>query len=218
MAFTISDFQGLLRVLEQHPEWRAELRRQVLTDEILELPAIVSRLADRMDTLAERMDGLVQAQARTEGQIGALTGRVGALSGDMLELRFSRRGPAYFSRLARRLRTLEPGPLAERLDDAINDGRITRADHDSVILADLVLTGRGWENGAELYVLAELSVGIGVLDVQRALDRSRLLQKLGAPVIPVVAGEWINEEAQRFADDAGVAVFLERSRRSPTEG
>jgi hypothetical protein len=44
VAFTVDDLQDLLRLLEQHPEWRAELRRYVLTEELLELPALVRQL------------------------------------------------------------------------------------------------------------------------------------------------------------------------------
>lgn len=32
---TIQDFGDLVRLLEEHPEWRAELRRLVLPEELL---------------------------------------------------------------------------------------------------------------------------------------------------------------------------------------
>ncbi len=35
MTFGIDDFQALVRLLEQRPEWRAELRRLVLIEEQL---------------------------------------------------------------------------------------------------------------------------------------------------------------------------------------
>ncbi|RMF83078.1 MAG: hypothetical protein D6736_22150 [Nitrospinota bacterium] len=38
MPFTVEDFRDLLRLLEQHPEWRSELRRWVLSEELLSLP------------------------------------------------------------------------------------------------------------------------------------------------------------------------------------
>lgn len=41
MAFTVEEFRDLLRILEERPEWRAELRRLVLTDELLTLPELV---------------------------------------------------------------------------------------------------------------------------------------------------------------------------------
>ena len=42
MPFTIDDFCDLVRILEEKPEWRAELRRLILTDE---LPALPERVA-----------------------------------------------------------------------------------------------------------------------------------------------------------------------------
>src|SRR6267142_2366546 len=58
MAFNVEEFQDLIRLLQERPEWRADLRRLVLTDELLALPELVREL--------------VQAQQRTEGRIGRL--------------------------------------------------------------------------------------------------------------------------------------------------
>jgi flagellar biosynthesis GTPase FlhF len=66
MAFTINELREMIRFLEEHPEWRAELRRLLLTDKILELPAIVRELAE--------------AQRRTEQQVQALTKQIGVLA------------------------------------------------------------------------------------------------------------------------------------------
>jgi hypothetical protein len=41
MAFSVEDFQDLIRLLQERPEWRADLRRLVLTDELLALPELV---------------------------------------------------------------------------------------------------------------------------------------------------------------------------------
>ncbi|GIV20116.1 MAG: hypothetical protein KatS3mg023_1867 [Armatimonadota bacterium] len=35
MAFGVSDFHDLVSLLEQHPEWRRELRLLLLSDELL---------------------------------------------------------------------------------------------------------------------------------------------------------------------------------------
>ncbi|MEN3000487.1 MAG: hypothetical protein ABDI19_01440 [Armatimonadota bacterium] len=58
MAFTINDLHDLIRLLEEHPEWRAELRRVLLTEELLQLPDLVRDLAE--------------AQRRTEQQLAEL--------------------------------------------------------------------------------------------------------------------------------------------------
>ncbi len=58
MAFNVEEFQDLIRLLQERPEWRADLRRLVLTDELLALPELVREL--------------VQAQQRTEVRVGQL--------------------------------------------------------------------------------------------------------------------------------------------------
>ncbi len=41
MAFTVSDVRELLTLLREHPEWRAEVRREILGDELLTLPDLI---------------------------------------------------------------------------------------------------------------------------------------------------------------------------------
>jgi Holliday junction resolvase-like predicted endonuclease len=65
MPFVVQDLRDLIRLLEQHPEWRAELRRLVLTEEILSLPQVVRELAQEVRLLAE-------AQRRSEERLGRL--------------------------------------------------------------------------------------------------------------------------------------------------
>jgi len=48
MAFTVKDFHTLVRLLEQHPEWRAELRRLLFTDDVLLLPRAFGELSERV--------------------------------------------------------------------------------------------------------------------------------------------------------------------------
>ena len=43
MAFTVNDAADLLRLLREHPEWKAEVRREILGEE----PGLPSRPAER---------------------------------------------------------------------------------------------------------------------------------------------------------------------------
>jgi chromosome segregation ATPase len=79
MAFSVDDFHTLVRLLEQHPEWRADLRRLLLTEELLDLPQAVRALAEQVARLAEaqarteaRVTQLAEAQARTEARVTQL--------------------------------------------------------------------------------------------------------------------------------------------------
>jgi len=58
MSFTVTDFHDLTRLLYEHPDWRAEMRRLVLSDEILELPALVRQLAEAQSRSEERLSGV----------------------------------------------------------------------------------------------------------------------------------------------------------------
>lgn len=223
MPFAVEDFQDLIRLLGEHPEWRTELRRHVLSDELLELPDLVRQIAEqlaaltaRVDQLAERMEQLAEAQARTEEQLKVLTQRVewlatdvGSLKGEVLELRYRARAVAYFSRLARRLRLVNLSDLADRLDDAVEEQRLTDIERNAVLLADLILSGQRRADRAPIYLLVEVSVGIARHDVERAADRAAILARLGQPVVPVVAGNGITQEAAALADFRGVQQVLD---------
>jgi len=80
-----------------------------------------------------------------------------------------------------------------------------------------VLSGRRREDQADVYLLAEVSVGIGLHDVERAAERAALLQQLGRPVVPIVAGGSINAEALGLAEERGVLTVLDGRTHAPTE-
>ena len=62
MPFTVTDFHDLVRLLEEHSDWRTELRRVLLSQDLLDLPRAVQEL--------------VVAQRRTEEAITHLTERM----------------------------------------------------------------------------------------------------------------------------------------------
>ena len=162
MPFTVEDFFDLARLLEQRPEWGAELRRLLLPDEVLSLPQTVQALARQVQALTEEMRALAEAQRRIEEQIAALTEAqtaltsdvqlltkrvdslsqdVGYLKGITLELRYRDRAPAYFRRLARRLRVLPAHELDTLLDEAVQAGKLAETEADEIMEADIVVRG-----------------------------------------------------------------------------
>ncbi|MCS6993771.1 MAG: hypothetical protein NZP74_08050 [Anaerolineales bacterium] len=72
MAFEVRDYYDFMRLLHQHPEWQEELRRLVLTREILELPEIVRELAQAQKRTEQRVEELAEAQKRTEQRVEEL--------------------------------------------------------------------------------------------------------------------------------------------------
>jgi hypothetical protein len=260
----VEDFHDLIRLLQARPEWRADLRRVVLTDELLALPEQIARLQVETDRrfheLAGQIAALAEAQRRTEGQVAALTEAqrrteeqvaaltkaqnriegqvaglieaqnrtneqiaaltrvvyaltedvrvlkidVGDLKGDNLERRYREKAPAYFGRLVRRMRVLSAEELAGLLEDAVEQGQLTDAEKDEAILTDVVVRGRYQGSGAEVYLVIEVSWGVGVHDVERAVQRAAVLGKLGIPALPVVAGKAVTAQAEQLAHEKHV--------------
>ncbi len=208
---------------------RTEERLEALTARVDTLTARVDALAEaqlrteerlealtaRVDTLTARVDALAEAQRRTEerlealaAQVGALTvqvqhlvNRVSALVGDVLELRYRQKAAGYFQRVLRRIHVVAADDLERLADDAESQGTLSAADHEDLLLADLVIQGRLRDRGPDIHLVAEISSIVDSQDVQRAARRAQLLERLvGTPVVAAVAGETITEEADRQAD------------------
>ena len=273
MALGIRDFHDLVRILEEHPQWRAELRRLVLSEELLRLPEelasfraeserrfarleeALAALAERVDQLAARVDELAQAQRRTEERLEALTARVdslterlealtarvdslserlealtarvdaltqrvdklaqvqermlvdlGRLKGRDKEREFREKAPAYFGRHVAGLRVLSPGELSQLLEPALESGLLSFDEYEQVLASDLVATGRLRASGEEVYLVAEVSWGVGAGDLERALRRARYLGRLGRRALAAVGGEEVLPGVEEEALAKGVIV------------
>jgi hypothetical protein len=210
MPFTIEEFHDLIRMLDERPEWRSELRRLVLTDELLALPAQTAEL--RVHT-EQRFQELAVAQRRTEEQVAAVSAQladliqvvqtfstdIGELKGRSLEGDYRTRVYAYFSRVVRRAHALSPDELTSLLEDAIDRGALSEDQAEDVSLADVIVRGRRRSDGAEVFLVVEVSWGVGPQDVERATRRAALLAHTGSPALPVVAGKWVTPEAAQLA-------------------
>ncbi len=223
----IGDFKDFLQALDEHPEWREELRRKVLTEELLSLPAIVQTLAQqlgqltaRVDQLTERVDQLTERVDQLTKRVDQLTERmdqltermdqlaesqtrmstdVAWLKGDSLEGRYRNHAGAYFARILKRVHALTDDELVALAEDAEDTGRISERDAESLLNTDLVIRGRCKETNAEAYLAVEVSWGVGPSDVQRAAARAEVLRKMGKTAFPVVAGSRIMPDARSQA-------------------
>ena len=245
-GFTVREFHDFIKILEERPEWREELRRLVLTDELLKLPEMVKELVEaqrrteerleslaarvdalaeaqrrteerleslaaRVDALAEklesltaRVDALAEAQEKTERTLHVLTGDVGQLKGYMLEQQYRQKAFSYFGRIVKRAYVFSSNELAGMIADWVDDGLISREEADEIGQVDVILRGRKWKDDKEIYLVVEVSWGIGVSDVERAKKRAGILRKVGFEALPVVAGKVIMEDADILAAEMGV--------------
>jgi predicted nuclease with TOPRIM domain len=82
MAFTVNDFHDLVEILEKEPAWRAEVRRLVLTDDILGLPQAVRDLTASVQELSE-------LQRHNEARFGRVEADISDVKTDVSQLKTS---------------------------------------------------------------------------------------------------------------------------------
>jgi hypothetical protein len=213
MPFELRDFQDLIRLLREYPDWREELRALLLTQELLTLPTLVHRLAEgqerltetvlqltvrldqltaRVDQLTETMAHLAESQQRmderlvrvSEGQ-ERLVVQMGEVRRWSLEERYRTHAPAYFGRFLRQVKPVDFGELAETLRE-----RLSEQELEEVLLVDLILTGRlpTPVGPAEIWVMLEVSTTVDRRDVERAQRRAAVLRQVRYPTVAVAAG------------------------------
>jgi hypothetical protein len=69
MSFTVDDFEDLLRLLNERPEWQERLRRAILPPELFELPRLAQELADPNRAERERVARLEAEQQATRQEV-----------------------------------------------------------------------------------------------------------------------------------------------------
>lgn len=228
----ITDFHDVVRLLEQHPEWRAELRRLVLTEELLALPDQIAELTRQVTRLTEAQARIEERQARieerqarteewqahteewqtrTEARLDSLTGvvkrlsdDVGTLKGKGLETHYRLHGSPFFGSLLRRPHVLSSEELSDILDPSMDQGSLSSDEALEVRRADLVVRGTRREDRTLVYLVVEVSWTIDLEDVERAARRSVHLAKTGLSVLPVVAGETVRPGVANRAQELKV--------------
>lgn len=225
----MSTLDDLLRELRAHPEWRDELRRELLPDELLAMPATLAAMAaaqtrtderlatliERMDALTGRVDALVRVVEGVVVEMRRVSDRTDRALGGIVELRCQRRPYAYFSSIATRLKLLEVDALEDILEPAVAEARISEVDALEVRRADGVFKGRS--EGRELYLVMEASAVVDEQDVRRATARAAVLRQAGLDVLAVAAGEELDRHIGDLAANAGVWLVTDGRVVRPTE-
>ena len=220
----INTLEDLLRLLRQDEEFKAAVRRELLTEELLALPqrfAEYTKANDaRLDRMNARFDGIDTRLDRIETDVAALRGDAlegktptrlrqmlsGALDVRRVQVMWMSRGVvAPIQRM---------NEFARRVDEGADMGIITEAEEGRLSQTDMVARCLRNVDGSRLWIAAEASGVIGEGDISRARESAEAIRKLySADVIPVVYGYRISDEQRRFAEAREglqeVHVFLE---------
>ena len=217
MTNEISTKDDLLRLWHEDDEFRAASRRELLTNELLELPEKFAENAKQVDS---RLD-------RVETRLEHVEINVDGLRGDALE----RKAPTHLCQLLndalsiRRVQVIwMPGgfvtPLrrmdnfAIDVESGADNGTITLEEEGRLNRTDMVARAIREPEGTRLWITAEISGLIGERDIRRARESATALRKLySQETIPVVYGYRIADQQRRSAQAREgldeVLIFLE---------
>jgi hypothetical protein len=204
VALTGDEQQRFLAALREDASFRQSVRREVLTDELLELPGRLAeidvRLTDRLDRLTERLDRLSESVDALVRSVKAQQDDIGDLKGYRLQLEVERHPGGYLTPLLRKARPILEPELFDLLPDEADD----------VLRADLVARGRLGSDDQPSLAVVEVSWHADVDDLERALARAKLLAAAtGERVLPMVVSKVDPGPAVRDrAEDLAVAVLL----------
>lgn len=223
MSFTVDDFQDLMKLLSDHPEWRAQLRPVVLGEEMLAIPSHMDRVEAALDRLTERVDALTVRLDRLTERVDQLTvsvqaiaprmdrmdGRMGNIEGELLETRFDRNMPQWILDYVQRPVRIYVDDL-EAIAAAVAKGLLSHDERRDISMLDSMVRGFDTGDGEETVLAVELSATINAEDVERADSRRMLLKTAGVRARALVCGYGITQAAESMADDRGVLVTLRR--------
>ena len=178
------------------------------------LEGTVGSLADTVGSLEGTVGSLADTVGSLEGTVGSLAGTVGRLQGAELERKIHANiaGMVCTPLGIRRPRVLKSilaatvPALFDLLDPAQDAGRISRAQFDSLMQTDIILTARDG-NAQPVYVAIEISRTVHDDDLERARERADILAAAsGTTALALVIGYIIPPPQRRKA--AEMAVHL----------
>lgn len=207
-AYKIETFEDILKALRERPEWLEELRRIILTEELISLPQKFDTFIQRdFKPLKEKVEKIESDTEVLKQDVAVLKNDVAELKGDNFERNVRERAPSYFGRLIKRCKVINFEELAEILENAVERGVIKEDEMDDVLKIDVVATGLLKKEDKKVVIVGEVSIKADITDVERAYRRAEIMSRaMGISSIAVVVGKESTEGAIKRAEEIGVLL------------
>ena len=210
--------QRLVTAIQTDDELRQDLRKEILTEELLQLPVRFLRLEQAVENLLQDMTvvkqdvaelkqdmtvvkrdvaELQQGVQRLEDRQNTMSGQIANLAGSDYESkaieqsrRLIRRNLAMVKATVIHASRWESQTFEENmLLPAIADGSINRQQADQLEDADSIIRCED-QDGNIVHAVAEISITVQDTDRRRAAERAEILAAVtGTPALPFVVGQ-----------------------------
>jgi len=227
--YSIVTFADILRALKSHPDWLEELRKIILTTELLELPKKFDELLKRVEKIESDVEILKQDVAVLKQDVAVLKqdvavlkqdveilkkdmaylkGEFGRFKGKDFERTIKEKHYAYFGKLLRKTKLIQFEEILQIIDDAEEKGLIKEEQRDSLLNLDIIVKGQIKSTQKPVVLAVEISYSLYEDDIERAIERAQILaQILHEEVIPTVVTAEVKEDVEKLADEKGIFLI-----------
>jgi len=227
--YIIKEFEDLLNLLRERPDYLEKLRMLILTKELLELPVKfeefrreVNQRFDEVDKKFEEVDKRLEKLEKGQEEIKERQDKmeeilkrheisIQELKGWQLEHKVFINICSYLGSYIgiRKCKIKDKSELLEELDEYVEKGIITEEEENDVIELDLIVSGILKETKEEVYVAIEISYKIGNYDIERVIRRKEILEKVyKKKVIPLIIGKEISNKLKSKLKKLNVEFVL----------
>ena len=209
MTTPINTFQDIIDALERDPALKLQIRQHIITEELLQLPAVIGQPEEGDPPLIHQLKQLDGKAGELDGKVERIDSRLGNVAGAQYEERAAHRAAGRVRTLGieRARIVLSPGEsqpsFHHAMAEAVEHGLISQEELDDLTATDIILRG-----GNRRHVVIEASLGPGQDDLERAQRRARVLARAtGEATTPAVAAPELPAGLRQQAESLGVAVL-----------
>ena len=223
---TINTMQDFSKLLREHPDWRDEVRRLLLTDELIELPQRFAEYAEETDKHSDsidvRLDALVKQAEASNRRLDAIERDVGEIKGIALQNKLQHVGVGHIS-TAFRLRNGHALRMSETnrnsvefnktLLNAEEENIISEDDYDRLMVTDLIVRGNIRGTSTIVYAPIEATYRIHRADISKVNRSVAALRKV-FPDADVRGALYYQDAVDYIEDEArekGIRLIKETS-------
>ena len=203
MALVINTTDDFIEAMRRNPEFLAAARRELLTQELIELPEKFAKFREEVLGRVDKMDT----------DIGVIKGIALALNLEKIGL--SRMVSDFGLRRTRIVRLAEHNRASEDFNeavwDAVDDGIVSEAERKRLTVTDMIVRASMGQTDNIAYVAAEASYTIDEDDIAKVSASVDALQKIfpDATVFACLYGANITDSLHSEAANKGIAVYIE---------
>jgi hypothetical protein len=215
---TPDEVRSIIRVVQTDPSVREELRRALLTDELLALPQRFAEFVEAADrrfrAIEADLETLKQDVAVLKEDVSVLKDDVSVLKQDMAKVKGGQLELAIRLGPERHLFVVVKRAKVVALDALLSELRIEDAlseeEYDLLAAADAFVRGASRRDGREVVLVVEATWKPHSRDVRREVERRDVLARHGVDATAVVVSvDPPSPSVRRAAEEAGV-VLLQR--------